>query len=410
MGAAALGIFLFIAQIPNLIETFEVPKSFNCRNSLIADEWRRMVLEFHNERRRVVSEGSQVNGDKKMPSAKDMNELVWDCNLEQEALREVAKCTGYNGTRAANEAEIAGKPCNVTSGVKNILKEWWKEIVTAPPLKNGNYYNKTAIPHFGAMAYFNSTIMACAYDNCGSSTKLLCLYNKKPAANKPLYENGTMCDGCDCVNRLCQTDPLHIADPSTCKKALMTDEMKKTAENMHNYYRRLIVTGWAEDPNSKYAPRASKMNYLTFDCDDLAVPMKTAINKCQIPADAPGQNVHVTTWDISRQAALEEAITTWYEGLEKGGGLGENNIYTPEVEANKMLKQYATLAHDEISAVGCAVKTCQAQGNTIVACKYNGQPVEGDPIYTVGKPCSGCSANTNNKKCEADSLKALCVA
>ncbi|KIH58568.1 SCP-like protein [Ancylostoma duodenale] len=209
----------------------------------------------------------------------------------------------------------------------------------------------------------------------------------------------------------------------------MTDEMKKTAENMHNYYRRLIATGWAEDPRSKYAPRASKMNYLTFDCDNLAVPMKTAINKCQVPADAPGQNVHVTTWDISRQAALEEAITTWYGGLEKGGGIGEDTTYTTEMESNKMLTQYATvrllvftilvsicvkaplqLAYEGSTKVGCAVKTCQAQGNTIVACKYNGQPVEGDPIYTVGKPCSGCSANTNNKKCEADSLKALCVA
>ncbi|RCN47193.1 SCP-like protein [Ancylostoma caninum] len=191
----------------------------------------------------------------------------------------------------------------------------------------------------------------------------------------------------------------------------MTDEMEKTAENMHNYYRRLIATGWAEDPKSIYAPRASKMNYVKFDCDNLAAPMKAAINKCQVPAEAPGQNVHVVgTWDISRQAALEEAITAWYEGLEKGGGLGEDNTYSAEVEANKMLKQYATLANDEVSAVGCAVKTCQAQGNTIVACKYDVQPFLDDPIYTVGKPCSECSKNTNNKQCEADSLKALCVA
>ncbi|EYC12172.1 hypothetical protein Y032_0048g1648 [Ancylostoma ceylanicum] len=310
MARAALGVFLLISQLPGLIETFDVPTSFNCRNSLIADEWRKMVLEFHNDKRRDVSDGKQQNGGKVMPAAKDMNELVWDCNLEQEALDAVRKCTAYNGTRAFNEAEITEKPCNVTSGVKSILKEWWNEIVSAAPLKDENKFNKTSIPHFGVMAYFNTTLMACSYDRCDTTTKLLCLYNKKPKANQPLYDKGDMCgSGCDCVNRLCQTEIKHIADPSTCKKALMTDEMEETAVNMHNYYRRLIATGWAEDPKSVYAPRASKMNYLDFDCDNLAVPMKTAINKCQIPADAPGQNVHVIDkWDISRQAALEEVI------------------------------------------------------------------------------------------------------
>ncbi|KAL6729085.1 hypothetical protein Aduo_000172 [Ancylostoma duodenale] len=421
MGTAALGIFLFIAQVPVLVEAFAIPTSFNCQNSLIADEWRRMVLEFHNERRRDVSEGKQRSGDKVMPAAKDMSELVWDCNLEQEAMNSLATCKDYAGTRAANEAEITEKPCNVTSGTKSILREWWNEIVKAGPLKQENNYDEKTIPHFGKMAYYASTIMACAYDRCDSSTKLLCLYNRKPGKNKPLYEKGDMCTGanCKCIDRLCQSDPKYVADPSTCKKALMTDEMEETAVNMHNYYRRLIATGWAEDPKSIYAPRASKMNYVKFDCDNLAAPMKAAINKCQVPADAPGQNVHVVgTWDISRQAALEEAITAWYEGLEKGGGIGADNIYTSEVEANKMLKQYATLAHDEIAAVGCAVKTCRPQGNTIVACKYDvlnaetfRQPFLDNPIYTVGKPCSECSKNTNaNKQCEADSLKALCVA
>ncbi|EYC12174.1 hypothetical protein Y032_0048g1649 [Ancylostoma ceylanicum] len=338
---------------------------------------------------------------------------VWDCNLEQEAHNEVKKCTDYGGKRAANEDEITGKPCNVTSGAKDILKKWWKEVVNAPALKDGNKYNKNTIPHFGVMAFHETTIMACAYEKCDASTKLLCLYNKKPSGNKPLYTAGDMCAdaGCKCIDRLCQTEPKHIADSSTCKKALMTDEMEKTAVDMHNYYRRLIATGWAEDPKSLYAPRASKMNYLKFDCDNLAAPMKTAINKCQVPADTAGQNVHVINrWDISRQAALEEAITTWYEGLQKGGGIGEDTIYTPEMEANKMLKQYATLAYEKIETFGCAVKTCRPQGNTIVACKYNAAPVETDPIYTVGKPCSNCSKNTNNKQCETDNLKALCVA
>ncbi|EYC12171.1 hypothetical protein Y032_0048g1647 [Ancylostoma ceylanicum] len=107
---------------------------------------------------------------------------------------------------------------------------------------------------------------------------------------------------------------------------------------------------------------------------------------------------------------LFEAITAWYEGLKNGGGIGNDTTYTSDMENNKMLTQYATLAYEETTKVGCAVKVCQAQGNTIVACKYDGQPVLDDPIYTVGKPCSECSKNTNNTKCETDNMKALCVA
>ncbi|KIH51379.1 hypothetical protein ANCDUO_18536 [Ancylostoma duodenale] len=126
--------------------------------------------------------------------------MIWDCNLEQEAMNSLATCKDYAGTRAANEAEyikfgkfsssreqndyqITEKPCNVTSGTKSILREWWNEIVKAGPLKQENNYDEKTIPHFGKMAYYASTIMACAYDRCDSSTKLLCLYNRK--GNKP---------------------------------------------------------------------------------------------------------------------------------------------------------------------------------------------------------------------------------
>ncbi|EYC30527.1 hypothetical protein Y032_0005g2699 [Ancylostoma ceylanicum] len=76
MWVTILGILLGIAHFPNGVETAEVSAAFNCKNSLIADDWRKLVLNFHNERRRRVSAGEQPYKGGIMPSAKVMNELV----------------------------------------------------------------------------------------------------------------------------------------------------------------------------------------------------------------------------------------------------------------------------------------------------------------------------------------------
>lgn len=54
----------------------EIP-AFGCRNSLIADDWRAMVLNFHNDKRRILSSGQQPNKDgTTLKAANKMNELV----------------------------------------------------------------------------------------------------------------------------------------------------------------------------------------------------------------------------------------------------------------------------------------------------------------------------------------------
>lgn len=51
--------------------------AFGCKDSLISDDWRQMVLDFHNDNRRRVARGDQISDtDKPMPKAKDMNKLV----------------------------------------------------------------------------------------------------------------------------------------------------------------------------------------------------------------------------------------------------------------------------------------------------------------------------------------------
>ncbi|EYC30528.1 hypothetical protein Y032_0005g2699 [Ancylostoma ceylanicum] len=176
MWVTILGILLGIAHFPNGVETAEVSAAFNCKNSLIADDWRKLVLNFHNERRRRVSAGEQPYKGGIMPSAKVMNELAWDCNLEDQAQDAAKACTAYNGKYGVNEKMFKANPCNITAETDKVLREWWDEVRNVE-LENGNKYNDQ-IKHFGVMAYYPITVVGCSYSQCTGQTNLLCLYQR----------------------------------------------------------------------------------------------------------------------------------------------------------------------------------------------------------------------------------------
>ncbi|RCN35089.1 hypothetical protein ANCCAN_19051 [Ancylostoma caninum] len=50
---------------------------FGCENSIIPDDWREMILNFHNEKREIVSQGKQVDkSNNPLPPAQQMYRLV----------------------------------------------------------------------------------------------------------------------------------------------------------------------------------------------------------------------------------------------------------------------------------------------------------------------------------------------
>ncbi|EYC45058.1 hypothetical protein Y032_0440g1507 [Ancylostoma ceylanicum] len=58
----------------------------------------------------------------------------------------------------------------------------------------------------------------------------------------------------------------------------ITDDFRKTAVGMHNYYRRLLATGWAEDKKLGYAKWASSMPELEYSCESEDEIMKELKN------------------------------------------------------------------------------------------------------------------------------------
>ncbi|VDL75141.1 unnamed protein product [Nippostrongylus brasiliensis] len=147
------------------------------------------------------------------------------------------------------------------------------------------------------MLKWNSTEMACAYRtfDSGDSMRLICAYNVKAGViGQPIFEagneactDGAKCgDDGTCFNMLCRVRTLNpdvvlpIYSPQlTCfNSSLMSQFSRYYAVNVHNYYRRLIASGWAENKLTLFTPRAAGMAALIMH--DKYKNVGCAVNNC----------------------------------------------------------------------------------------------------------------------------------
>ncbi|EYB95194.1 hypothetical protein Y032_0162g3399 [Ancylostoma ceylanicum] len=90
MEAAYLAVILVFLTTCSNIGT--ATTAFNCKDSLISDEWRETVLSAHNENRRELAKGSQMGKAAALPKATKMKELYWDCAVEEKARTQADTC------------------------------------------------------------------------------------------------------------------------------------------------------------------------------------------------------------------------------------------------------------------------------------------------------------------------------
>ncbi|EYB87829.1 hypothetical protein Y032_0256g351 [Ancylostoma ceylanicum] len=74
MRLSLLGVAVFVHLLPNVAVSSAT--AFGCNDRLISDEWRQMVLDYHNEQRKKVAQGKQKSNDGNMPAGNHIFELV----------------------------------------------------------------------------------------------------------------------------------------------------------------------------------------------------------------------------------------------------------------------------------------------------------------------------------------------
>ncbi|EPB65972.1 SCP-like protein [Ancylostoma ceylanicum] len=325
---SVVSVILVFAAVQLFSDGLASGTEFGCKNAMIADEWREMVLNLHNNLRKKLARGTVKGQAANLPYGKNIKQLYWDCTLEEMARVEAEKCP-------------AAAPTSQTFGIS---------FDTGNTAQTNLYTN-------------GADTEICA--DCTANTCVDALCNVAPAAVAP-------------VDALCQ-------GAGNTQKALMTDSLRNQALQMHNYYRRLLASGWAKDKKIMYAKPSKAMPELTYDCDmeekimlhlkDCAGTQATTnvAENFQSSGDfkSPREDVLEKASFVHMVKRQYSAIQDWWSPLESIGI--EDNLYTSEVESSA-LKSYVPMAHQLTTKVGCGVQTCDKLGKTLVQCAYTGAP------------------------------------
>ncbi|KAK6758128.1 hypothetical protein RB195_015756 [Necator americanus] len=421
MNPLLLTLFLASLQLYNNAVTSAA--GFKCQNSLISDQWRKGILELINGFRRTVAKGQQLGKDgAKLPSAKKMNQLTWDCNIEAEAQAAAATCptslttaqlptfqdTAYKLGYITATKTIKANSCDATKTAKDLLTEQWNTAVANQPDENVIKGEKV----FSQLANEEMDAFACTYQICHFN------HFRPAAAGAPVYEKETgtkYCTDrdCKCVDALCQkrVKPAVFKSTSFCGTKACTgkfsDTFRRTALEMHNYYRRLLATGWAKS-GENYAKPATKMIELQYDkaLEDKAIAkIKNCASSLNSDVGANFWSKDVTATSNIGEDGIEKAVASWWKSFEnKGFGDDRKN--------KKSVISAANIAYDGATKVGCAIDVgdaCLKLGKLYIMCMYDNSPDVGDVIYEAGnKACAKCGSTGTTPVCSP--IGGLCVA
>ncbi|EYB93396.1 hypothetical protein Y032_0183g962 [Ancylostoma ceylanicum] len=402
MIVGTVSVVVLLAAVQLYFDGVISATAFGCKNELISDAWRDMVLTLHNDFRRKLAKGTVQGKNARLPVGKNIKQLYWDCALEADAQGKAITCPQTAptiGNYGIAFEEIKTKAaCNASDVISEKLNTWWKEGAK----KQTDQTKVQGNDIFSQMAYFESDSFACTYHPCSNSKmSFLCVYSKDGKGNGGnLYSSGgadtaQLCAECanTCEAGLCNVAPAALLPTGTmCQnkpntKDLMTDDLRNQALNMHNYYRRVLASGWAKDAKLTYAKPSQAMPALTqYDCD-LEDTIMTHIKDCVGTAASTNKAKNFIAFDdykSPREDVLQKegfaydtglewllkVIQQWWSPLETLGNA--DNTYTQANEAT--LKTYINMAHHKATKVGCGVQTCPRLGKTLVQCAYEGVP------------------------------------
>ncbi|EYC34008.1 hypothetical protein Y032_0001g198 [Ancylostoma ceylanicum] len=384
-------------------------KAFKCSNPGLSDDLRQVFLSFHNDARRRVAKGTEPNKVGKLNPAKNMYKLEWDCAMEKQAQDSIATCSGDFGP-----FENMGQNINRFSSfrgfsdpraqINSTLNSWWgvakKYGVTDKENKYvGHLYT------FANMVFAETTKLGCAYKICGKAMSITCLYNAIGYYDDtPMWETGKACTkGTDCT-----THPNSACDAGLCVRGAdipdtnnicpansgMPDAARKMFLDMHNKFRSSVARGLEVDGLGGKAPKAAKMLKMVYDCTVEASAIrysKKCLFKHSAKTERKGLNENLYKSGgikFDKVKAAAQASQLWWDEL-KEFGVGQANILTPQLwtRPKKPIGHYTQMAWEKSYKLGCAVEHCPSF--TLGVCHYGpGGNIIGQPIYTVGKPCT----------------------
>ncbi|RCN28270.1 SCP-like protein [Ancylostoma caninum] len=172
--------------------------AFTCGSKITA-EFRELITDYHNSVRSKIAHGIERNHTGKLPSAKNMYEVAWDCELEKLA-EKVAADEDFDvesiRPRAVNidrRAHCESFELTYHRDIGKSLRRWEYEIRDFGQTSPENLYNDDSLEHFANMAYGKNTKIGCSYDRKGKALTFVCVYDLGAVWDEPIYELGPRC-------------------------------------------------------------------------------------------------------------------------------------------------------------------------------------------------------------------------
>ncbi|KAK6726223.1 hypothetical protein RB195_004504 [Necator americanus] len=171
---------------------------YECRiEGKVPRSMKKQIVDLHNQLRQQLANGEVQGATGKLPKAKNMPMLQWDCDMEAlaaERLKNGRLDVNFLGMAGYNDDAFTGrgcvpKPLDFEWDFGRRIRNWWKEAESIAeqegPVVRLPSNNQI---HFGQMAFANVTGIGCNIYKSGRVTFILCLYNSRIRANAVIYE------------------------------------------------------------------------------------------------------------------------------------------------------------------------------------------------------------------------------
>ncbi|CAJ0601442.1 unnamed protein product [Cylicocyclus nassatus] len=434
---------LIIYVLPELI-AWEYGPAY-CKTANGADEhWVDRYLTTFNHQREALAHGLQEDTYGALPPAKNMNKLMWDCALEQEAKDFLAKqdCDLLTGRKEGLEEPDKGYAYFITAPIPlfHLTDDYYFSDVSDVSDQIVRYMDgDEPLKQWANIMRANASKVGCANITCrlndDNINGRIAQYNRwKTASNEvhddplgkgniqkgdTIYEGGTRKAECDPLilaeeipeststtdSGASTLDPSvavfpwsNASDPSTwCEYEELPDSLRSIMVETHNTRRSTLALGQITDNTGTTLPAATNMNYLVWACK-LEKEAHDFLRNCptegyQRPDDKrPAQNFYrqtITANERTYKDMNKKAVTEWWKQVRKVSGPGTSTYFRLEHNSTQ-IRSYTLMAWASTEIMGCSIAKC---GNEWVeACRYHppGNKVD-DQMYIRGKACSQCT-------------------
>ncbi|KAI6185908.1 hypothetical protein M3Y98_00075300 [Aphelenchoides besseyi] len=417
-----------------------IPEPTTAQSSAaMTDSLRSSVVSLHNHFRSVVALGQAENKNgTKLPTATNMNQVVYSLTLESRAKQIVDSCdyhTSYKNGVCYNCMYYGRSDSYMPADSAwndTIINQWFGELKSqgqdSLTISTSNYKRWTVV------AWANVVEIGCAISYCanltGASsgfkyTYLTCVY--QPGGNvvgQDIYNAGPTCSkcasgrSCNSTSGLCAVGssvstakptsaPVTTRKPTTTTTSqsppTMTDSLRLLVLNAHNTLRSIVAKGEAVNKNGTHLPNATNIYQLTYSklVESYAIEK---VNSCQWN--------HTFVNGTSNNLYVMPSTVVYTDPELKNDG--QNSLTLDYTNYN----HFTEVVWSSVKEIGCAVANCPKMAGydrganykyTFVACDYSPSGnLLNQNIYEPGPSCSNCpsgsTCNPDNKLCQQNGV------